>query len=186
MKTTLNLASRHNRTQHLAAMIARPLLPLMACWLIYLLISQGLLLNRQKALKQELAALDAEVVSSTPQALGNLSAKDYQRQETAIAFINGLAARDRFSWIDLLGRLEETLTKGVSLSQIAPNYQQRSLQLTGLAENVQALRGYLSSLLRSDSLAAAYLLQQDSRKIKDRYGREHRAVTFSIEIQKAF
>lgn len=186
MKATLNLASRRNRAQQIAAMIARPLVPLLACWLIYLLLSQGLLWHRQQALKQELLALDAAVLSGSPQALGNLSAKDYKRQAVAIAFINGLTAKERFSWIELLGRLEETLTKGVTLTQIAPNYQQRSLQLTGLAENVQTLQGYLGSLLHSDSLSAAYLLQQDSRKVKDRFGREHRAVTFSIEIQKAF
>ena len=186
MKATLNLASRRNRFQQMATMVARPLLPLLACWLIYLLLSQGLLWHRQQSLKQDLAALDASVLSGTPQTLSNLSAKDYKRQATAIAFIDKLSAKDHFSWIELLGRLEATLTKGVTLSQIAPNYQQRSLQLTGVAENVQALQGYLSSLLRSESLAAAYLLQQDSRKVKDRFGREHRAVTFSIEIQRAF
>jgi Tfp pilus assembly protein PilN len=186
VKATLNLAARHNQARHLAATIARRLLPLLGCWLLYLLISQGLIMHRQQSLKKELARLVARVRVDEPPVPRNISAEEIKRQEEELAFINGLVAKDNFAWTELLGRLEKAMTQGITLTGIEPNYQEGSLRIAGLAEDVSALRGYLTSLLNSDSLAAAYLLQQETRMVKDQQDGEHAVVAFRIEIQKAF
>lgn len=186
MKITLNIASPHNKAQGIAYKIAHLLMPLFTCLFLYLLITQCLSWNHQQDLKLRLDELNAAVLSTKPQTPGNLSTEDFERQNASMAFINDLEAKDRFSWIELLGRLEESLSSGVTLIQIVPNYSQHSLQVIGLAENITSLRGYLNSLLHSDTLREAYLLQQASFKIKNHFGREHRAIKFNIEIQKAF
>jgi Tfp pilus assembly protein PilN len=170
----------------MAATAACYLLPWLGCWLLYLSISQGLAWHRQQQLRQELTELSARVgVEQAPLAPA-ISPADHARQSADLQFANALIAKDRFSWTDLLDRLEKTLTKDVTLTRIEPDHEKRSLRLAGMAENVAALRKYLSSLLRSDSLANAFLLRQDARKIKDRYGREHTIVAFQLVIQKAF
>jgi Tfp pilus assembly protein PilN len=186
VKGSLNLASPRNRAQHLAATIARRLLPLLVCWLVCLLIGQGLALHRRRQLAEELSALAARVKAASPPVSKTLSAGDYKRQAADLSFADSLIAKDRFSWTDLLDRLEGTLTREVTLTRIEPDYKERSLRLAGLAENVEALRRYLSSLLHSDSLSAAYLLGQETKKIKDSHGREQAVVVFQIEIRKAF
>jgi Tfp pilus assembly protein PilN len=186
VKTTLNLASGQNRTLHLAATIARWLLPLLGCWLLILLISQGMALHLRQDLEKELNGVSARVRAEKPHVSRTFSAAEIKCQEGEIAFINGLIAKDRFSWTELLGRLEKAMTRGITLTGIQPDYREGNLQISGFAENVDALRGYLTSLLHSDTLAAAYLLQQEARKVKDRSDREHPVVAFRIEIQRAF
>lgn len=186
MKATLNLAAGHNLARHLATMIARWLLPLLGGWLIYLLISQGLVMHRRQSLKNDLADLAARARAENPPISRTLSPGEIKHLEKEIAFINGLVAKDQFSWTELLDRLEKATTKGITLTGIEPDYRKGSLQVAGLAKDVGALRGYLSSLLNSDSLAAAYLLQQETRKVKDPFDREHAVVAFRIEIQRAF
>jgi len=186
VKATLNLAARHNQARHLAATIARWLLPLLGCWLLYLAISQGIAAQHRQGLKKELAALNVRVRAENPPISRTLSPGEIKRQEEEIAFINGLVAKDNFAWTELLGRLEKAMTQGITLTGIEPNYQEGSLRIAGLAEDVSALRGYLTSLLNSDSLAAAYLLQQETRMVKDQQDGEHAVVAFRIEIQKAF
>jgi hypothetical protein len=186
MKGSLNLASPRNRAQHLTATIARRLLPVLVCWLACLLIAQGLALHRRRHLAEELTGLAARVKAVSLPASGPLSAGDYKRQAADLSFADSLIAKDRFSWTDLLDRLEGTLTRGVTLTRIEPDYKERSLRLAGMAENVEALQRYLSSLLHSDSLSAAYLLGQETKKIKDSHGREQAVVVFQVEIKEAF
>jgi Tfp pilus assembly protein PilN len=186
VRATLNLAAGHNRARHLATTIARWLLPLLGGWLIYLLISQGLVIHRRQSLNNDLADLVARVRAENSPLSRTLSPGEIKHLEEDIAFINGLVAKDQFSWTELLGRLEKATTQGITLTGIEPNYRDGSLQVAGLAEDVAALRGYLTSLLNSDSLAAAYLQQQETRKVKDPFDQEHAVVAFRIEIQRAF
>ncbi|ABA87395.1 type II secretion system protein PulN, putative [Syntrophotalea carbinolica DSM 2380] len=186
MKTTLNLAVRHNLVWHLSVTIARWLLPLLGCWLIYLLVSQGMVLHRWQNLEKERVALTAKVRSEYPAASRPVSAEAIKRQEDEMAFVNTLAAKDRFSWTELLGRLEKALTQGITLTGIEPNTQVGSLQITGLAENVGTLQKYLTSHLHTESLSDIYLLRQEFRKIKVQGGQEQSVVAFRIEIKKAF
>lgn len=186
MKTNLNLAVRHNLVWHLSVTIARWLLPLLGCWLLYLLVSQGMALHLRQNLEKERAELTAKVRSEYPAVPRAVSAEAIKRQEEEMAFVNTLAVKDRFSWTELLGRLEKALTQGITLTGIEPNNQAGSLQIAGLAEDVGALQEYLTSHLHTESLSDVYLLQQESRKIKVRDGREQSVVAFRIEIQKAF
>lgn len=185
MKATLNLATRHNLVRHLAVTIARWLVPLLGCWFLYLLTCQGMALHRLRALEKERAGLTAKVPAEHSAKARPVSPEEITRQEEKIVFIEALAAKDRFSWTELLGRLEKTLTQGITLTGIEPNYGDDSLQIAGMAKDVGALREYLTSLLHTKSLAEVYLLQQEVRKIKDRGGREQSVVAFRIEIKKA-
>lgn len=186
MNLTFNLATRLNQVRFLAETLAKWLLPFLWAWLIYLLISQGVALRHRKSLMVKLAGVQAKVRADNPPVSRAISSEAIKRQEKDIVFIDALVAKDRFSWTELLGRLEQAMTAGITLTGIEPDYSDRSLQITGLAENVDALRAYLDSLLNSDSLNAAYLLRQDNKKIKDRFEREHPVVGFRVEIQKAF
>jgi len=185
VKTTLNLAARHHQAGYMAATVARWLLPLLGLCLLYLLISQGMALTRRNSLEKDLAGMRATVPAENRPAR-TVSAEAIKRQAEGIAFMDGLVAKDRFSWTKLLDRLEKTLTDGITLTGIEPHYREGSLQIAGLAEDVTALRRYLSSLLRSESLREAYLLQQETRKLKGQFDREQAVVVFRIEIKKAF
>lgn len=185
MKATLNLAARHRQAAYMAATFARWLLPLLGLCLLSLLISLGMALHRRKSLETDLSGMIAKLPADNRPAR-TVSAEEIKRQAEAIAFMDSLAAKDRFSWTKLLDRLEKTLTDGITLTGIEPNYREGSLQIAGLAEDVTALQRYLSSLLRSESLREAYLLQQETRKLKSHLDREHAVVVFRIVINKAF
>lgn len=186
MKATLNLADPRHRARYIVGTLARYLLPLLGCWLLFLLISQGRIIYHRHQLRKELDALSSQVKTVQPEPAIQISAKDQARQEADIRFVNDIITKDQFSWIELLDRLEKTLIDGVTLMRIEPDYKERSLQLSGMAENVDALKSYLTSLLGSDTLAAAFLLRQNTQTFKDRYNREHPAIAFQIAIQKAF
>ncbi|WP_303722210.1 PilN domain-containing protein [Malonomonas rubra] len=97
-----------------------------------------------------------------------------------VAFINQLLERDSFRWTDLLSKLEKQAFSGVAVKSIKPDFKDNSLELSGYARELSHLRKFIDNLISSEEFSEVYLLKQSQQKIKDRDGRERKAIAFEL------
>lgn len=83
-----------------------------------------------------------------------------QRLNKQIAYANQLLAGDHYRWTQLFDQLEGMVVDGIGISMLQPDYQGKTLKLTGRARNVAVLRSFLDRLAQSKDFTKVYLLQQ--------------------------
>jgi type IV pilus assembly protein PilN len=179
MKLTLNLASRTYLDRRLLYGCY-----LVAAGLLVLLLAFGIGLHLRtrgqvKELRAHLAELERETVAAAPAADSSVPAAAYEKLLQEIAFANELLAQDSFRWTTLLDHLEEVVPAQVAISGIQPDYKGKSLNLTGMAREVEDLQRFLDNLLASEHFGDVYLLQQSRLKAS---GQNEAAGAFSFNI----
>jgi type IV pilus assembly protein PilN len=73
----------------------------------------------------------------------------------------------------------------VAISGIQPDYKGKSLNLTGMAREVEDLQQFLDKLLASEHFGDVYLLQQSRLKASGQ-SEAAGALSFSIVVKGAF
>ncbi len=184
MKLHLNLASRcHLNRRGLYAIYAG----------LGLLLSLILLFNVAHYLRlqqhgRQVRAHLAELEQNAPRQSGpeEISPARLAQLRAEVAFANEVLAKDAFRWTELLDRLEEVLTEGITIRAIQPEYKSGSLKLAGTARGVPGLRTFLDRLLGSPHFTEVLLLDQAVAKVKDSQEREREALEFSLVLKGAF
>lgn len=185
MKLTLNLSSRtylNRRTLYGFYAVLTVLLATL------LLLNIGLFFRSQSQARQtrdRLAALEAETGGTDVDGAGAGTPAAYEKLLEHIRFANGVLQQDSFRWTALLNRLEEVVPAKVQIGGIKPDYQKKTLSLSGQAQRVEDLQQFLDNLIESPHFSDVYLLQQ-TRNAPDRKGGTGKTISFSIVVKGAF
>jgi Tfp pilus assembly protein PilN len=185
MKLRLNLASRVHvdpwalYLAHVFLLGVLTLVLVLNLWYLQKVRTRGVEVRAELAQSGRL-----ETNSETP--AEELTPAMRQRLEREIAMANSILVREGFRWTELLGRLEEVGTPGVSLQAIQPNYHEGSLRISGIARGTVALGNYLDSLIASPGFTDVFLLTQEGVRVRSAQGQEIQAVGFTLLLKGAF
>ncbi len=163
---------------------------LVACGFLLLLLAINSYYGYQNY--RELSLLESRFLELNAQLSGikgipeDYSTKSYAETMVEVAATNDIIAADQFHWTALLTRLEELLPNDVSVLNVQPNFQGRSLQLTAVARDVPAMTAFLDNLLVSEDFSQAYLSRHNETETKQPSGPSQSSVSFSLEIREAF
>lgn len=182
MQSKLNLASRiyvNRQALYLSyAVLTAVLLLILVVQVRYLLLmshQQQLLGQRSDELRQQLGISAAATSGPTEEEFNQLLGQ--------IAFSNKLIARDSFQWTGLLGQLEEVLPADVRISDIRPDFQQSTLDITAQARTVADLRSFIDRLNESSSFSEVLLLSQAEQPVADKSGPEAALIVFTLKVK---
>ncbi|PLX89223.1 MAG: hypothetical protein C0618_01550 [Desulfuromonas sp.] len=186
MKLNLNFAGRSYVNMRLigqAYWLSAALLVVLLLWGVIQLLSTHTMIAEQDT---KLAALQKD----REELLGIESiALDTEKLEAVRADVvrsQVLIDQDSFHWTALFDRMENLLPDGVSLRGFRPNYKERSLDITGVAKDLNSLQTFLDQLLTDDTIETAFLQQQAETKVQDIKGTEYIALTFSVKLRGVF
>lgn len=96
--------------------------------------------------------------------------------------INQLIADVTFQWSPFLANLEGVVPQGVKVRSIAPKGREGSSQIVGVAKDLKSMRSFIDKLYSSPLFSDVELNQHESATIKDRQGKDHRVVSFSLAL----
>ena len=174
MKLTINLATRRYVNQRQLNAVLAVSFALLAVLLVYLVRQVALNQAEIDSVKKKSAAADldrAGVQSIPPEQIKAL--------EKRIAFGNALIEKKAVDWLSMLDKLEQVVPAGVALTQIQPNLQRGTLQITGVALAFGNLRSLLESMEQSQNFTEVYLLGQNERKV----GKSQHGLGFTISCK---
>jgi Tfp pilus assembly protein PilN len=181
MEIKLNLASR----PYLNRRSVRLWLLFAALLILLLLFFNGMNAYRvysgMQQLDERFAELEQRVPGKAVSPTG-YSAANYAALKDEIAQARAIVAADQFRWTSLLGRLEEVTPATVSISSLQPDFEERSVRVTGVARTVSAVTRFMDNLLTSQDLSKAYL--QRHGELEQPSGQT--LVGFSLIIEEAF
>jgi type IV pilus assembly protein PilN len=185
MKLTLNLASRRYFNRR-AINQAYLLLCLMFCGLlVYLAI--GFFQGRRQIKQYQVNISDqqTQLEKLQKELPRHLTAARIEKQKQDFMLAEEFLERDAFRWTELFDRLERLLPTGVSLRSFNPDYENRSLQLNGVARGLPELQALLDNLL-ADSFQQVYLQRHGRVEISAGAGDRITALNFSLKIEGVY
>jgi Tfp pilus assembly protein PilN len=139
-------------------------------------------LQQLRLVDAQLAELDSKLAAQRGRVPSTYSPERFSEVMGQIAVANQIIDADQFRWTAMLGRLEELLPDKVAIRSLQPNFADRSLQVSAVARDVEAMTKLLDALLGSADLSQAYLLNQALAEQAD----GEPVVQFSVVIRKAF
>lgn len=182
MKLTINLASRRYLNQRSLTVGFFVLIFL----LVVILCLQGRNYLDARQLEREyqghLEHLQEQLLGKLPQ---QMSPADLAEHRAALLKAQEILERDAFRWTRIFDRMERLLPKGVSLRSFNPDYERKTLSLTGVARDLATLQALLDNL-HADAFERAYLLSQAETRLKDSRGMEHTAISFVVNLTGVF
>lgn len=175
MRFTINLATRTYLDKRLLNQV---------CWGVTALLVALLGWNVTRASwnQGELRRLDDEIVALENRfnkKPGDVSEKDFARQQSQIRFYNEIAGGKSVNWMQLLALIENVTPEGIAMSVIAPGKDKGELKLEGRARSFAAVRRYLEKLEESDSFTNVLLLSHQELLV----GETTRGVQFAISCR---
>ena len=96
--------------------------------------------------------------------------------------INQLIEDVTFQWSQFLTNLEEVVPRGVKVRSVAPKGRDGSTQVSAVARNLKSMRRFIDNLYASPLFSHVELSQHGSMNIKDRQGKEHNVISFSLAV----
>lgn len=182
MEFRLNLASR----VYLDRRSARRWLLLVSGLLGVLLVGNLLLADRYvgqlRLVESRSAEIEQKLAAQHGQTPSSYSPERYSQVMGQIATANQIIDADQFRWTALLGRFEELLPDDVAIRSLQPNFRDRSLQVSLVARDMEAMTELLDALLASADMAQAFLESQSLAEQAD----GETVVQFSVLIREAF
>jgi type IV pilus assembly protein PilN len=178
MRFSINLATRtyidtRLLNQILGALIA--VLVLLLGWNISRVTSN---LGEQQRLAADVINLEGRLKGKP----GDVSEKDFKRQQTSLSFYNEIIDRKSARWLSLLDLVESVTPEGIALTLLAPGKKQGELKLEGRAKSFAAVRRYLETMEESKSFSNVLLLSHQEFLL----GEKGRGVQFSISCRVQF
>jgi len=104
---------------------------------------------------------------------------EYQNLVKQIAFANGIINRKTYSWLGILGKLENVVPDGISINRIEPDSKGKELKLSGTTPTFLNLRHLLENMEDSKEFSDIYLISQSDAKV----GETQKGITFNITCQ---
>lgn len=132
---------------------------------VLLLIAAAFIIQRGILLRGEIAALDKkvkEMEAAEEQVLPLLAERD--RVVKDLEAMSGLIESKRFSWTQLLTRIERIFPVGVAVAKVQYNPRDRSLALDGAAQSPESLRNLMIGLEGNSAFKDPYLKHQSIDK----------------------
>jgi Tfp pilus assembly protein PilN len=180
MKIDINLSVKRRRRSVVPNMVAIGLLLMAAAYtwhnaeLYRFNQSQITLLGEQLTrLEKTLEAKGSPVPTATREDIKLL-------REEAV-YINKLIVRETFSWTELLTSLEKKVPKGVSIVQISPEFETRTIKVSGMAKSKKDVLRLVDRLGRSDEFSDVFLLKHKDVVKKDAVDKSF--VTFNVSAK---
>lgn len=182
MKLSINLASRRHMNQGLFQLTFVVLLLLLVAVLVF----QGSAYLKGYRLSQtyqsHLDELQQQLQGKQPERIDPQAVAERQQSYDQA---RRLLQRDAFRWTALFDRMEALLPAGVSLLSFNPNYEQKNLQINGLAKDLKALQALLDNL-ETEKFDPVYLNSQGETDVDDGRGEKRVALTFTISLGRIF
>jgi len=113
---------------------------------------------------------------------GDVSEKDFKRQQTSVSFYNGIIERKSVRWLSLLDLVESATPEGVALTLLSPGKKPGELKLEGRAKSFAVVRRYLETLEGTESFSNVLLLSHQEFLL----GEKGRGVQFAISCKVQF
>ncbi len=114
-----------------------------------------------------------------------LSAQQIAAIQQEVRFINQLAEKRRFSWVQMLHDLEEALPVGIVIEKIERAAKDSTITIDGRAVGMQEVNAFMTTLQTRPAFRHPVLHHHhviESHTI-DRGGEKHAGVDFSISVQ---
>jgi hypothetical protein len=118
---------------------------------------------RLEAATARTAALIAQATERMSHDGLTFSAEQMAHVRTEVAFLNHLADKRGFSWLRFLKDLEETVPMPVAVSSVKVNFQESTVALTGVAEDLPSLNRFVTQLQNHAAFRTATLVSQHLR-----------------------
>jgi type IV pilus assembly protein PilN len=99
-----------------------------------------------------------------------------------VAYINGVIARETFSWTELLTNLEASVPPKVSIVQISPDFKDKTIRISGMARSMKDVLKFVDELDRSENFMDVFLLRHEEALVK-KGARGKALVSFNISAQ---
>jgi len=182
MKPTINLSTRSYINRHALRSALLAAITALAVWLfvgIYLAIHDVAYL---RGLNEKISALEAQNGGASGGTRVQASNADLGRRWQEVSFINRLLERDTYRWTALLDQLEEQAFGGIVVRSIQPDFKNRTLSIRGYARELSHLRRFLDNLIASGEYRDVFLLDQNTKKVKDLTGQEREAIAFELSL----
>ena len=175
MRFTINLATRTYLDNRLLNQV---------CWggIALLVLLLGWNVTRASWNQGELCRLNDEIValeSRFNKKPGDVSEKDFARQQAQIRFYNEIAGGRSVNWMHQLAMIEDVTPDGIAISAIAPGKDKGELKLEGRARSFATVRRYLEKLEESENFTNVLLLSHQELLI----GETGRGVQFTISCR---
>lgn len=182
MKLSINLATRTYINRHALRSGILAAISALVVWMV----AGGYLLAREASYLSDLQGKIAQLESQWTELRGNdgetVSSSRLERRWKEVAFINHLLERDSYRWTTLLDNLEAQAFSGVVVKSIKPDFKKGTLALNGYARELKHLRRFIDNLVAADVFKEIYLLQQSQEVVKDRDGRDKKAIAFELTL----
>ena len=89
---------------------------------------------------------------------------DVEVLSVEVDFINRMILREAFSWTGVLSDLEEGVPDGVSIVEISPEFNDRKIEISGVARSVKEALTFVDMLGRSGHFKDVFLLRHSEGK----------------------
>jgi Tfp pilus assembly protein PilN len=86
-----------------------------------------------------------------------MSPEEIARIKMDVVFLNQLAEKRAFSWVQLLSDLEATLPLPIAISSVKVNFQESTVALNGVAQDLSSLNMFVMNLQKHEAFRKAVL-----------------------------
>ena len=87
-----------------------------------------------------------------------MSPEEMARIRTDVGFLNQLAEKRAFSWVQLLSDLEATVPLPIAISSVKVNFQESTVALNGAAQDLSSLNMFVMNLQKHEAFRKAALV----------------------------
>lgn len=87
-----------------------------------------------------------------------MSPEEMARIRTDVGFLNQLAEKRAFSWVQLLSDLEATVPLPIAISSVKVNFQESTVALNGAAHDLASLNMFVMNLQKHEAFRKAALV----------------------------
>jgi Tfp pilus assembly protein PilN len=180
MKIDINLSVKRRRRSIVPNMVAIGLVLLAATYTWHNVELYRFNQSQRTLLSEQLTRLEKTLeVKGLP--VPTATREDIKLLIEEVGYINRLIAREAFSWTELLTSLEKKVPKGVSIVQVSPEFETRTIKVSGMAKSKKEVLRLVDGLGRSDEFSDVFLLRHEDIIKKD--AGEESFVTFDVSAK---
>lgn len=186
MKLNLNLASRryvNKRALDQGFVAAFCLLLLFCGWSLFSLLQENAALRLQQDEVSEVAQ-QIQALRGGPEK--TLTPAQKLALEKEYAIVKELLDQDAFRWTSLLDKMENLVPEGVNFNGFRPDYNKKSLAISGRARDLKQMRKFLDQLIKDGGFEQVFLKSHSRLKVRDYADVERDAITFSVQLEGVF
>lgn len=180
MNIDINLSTKRGAKSMVPNIIAIGALVLAAAYTWHNVELYNFNLERIAGLSARLAGLE-QTLGSKPSPVPAATREDVKLLKDEVGYINNLIARETFSWTGLLTGLEQNVPAGVSIVRISPEFETRTIRVSGLAKSIKDVFKFVDGLGGSEKFSEVFLLKHEDAVKKEDKGKSF--ISFDISAR---